>query len=163
MRIGVVSDTHGLVRPEVKDALRGCDIILHAGDINHQGILDELGTIAPVKVVRGNNDTAWAAHIPFTLDLELGGLRICMSHMKRDLPADLTPYDLVVLGHTHKYSETKQGHTTFLNPGSCGPRRFGQAITMASIDIIDDEVVIRRIDISSHHEANRVRSHASPS
>ena len=80
MKIGIISDTHGLLRPEVVKALMGCDAILHGGDINRQEILDQLNTIAPVYVVRGNNDKEWAEHLPLTLDFTLTDLRIFMAH-----------------------------------------------------------------------------------
>jgi len=80
MKIGIISDTHGLLRPEVVKALMGCDAILHGGDINRQEILDQLNTIAPVYVVRGNNDKEWAEHLPLTLDFTLTDLRIFMTH-----------------------------------------------------------------------------------
>ena len=147
IKIGVVSDTHGIVRPEVKEWLKECDLILHGGDINNPMVLGELNSIAPVKVVRGNNDFEWANHIPYNLVFEFAGLRICMAHMKRDLPSDISEFDLVILGHTHKYLETKQGNTTILNPGSCGPRKFGQAVTLALIDVIDRKMSIKRIEI----------------
>ena len=102
MKIGVLSDTHGLLRPEVISALAGCEAILHGGDINRQEILDELETIAPVYVVRGNNDREWAEHIPLFLDFELAGLRVYMAHRRKDLPADLSAWDLVVCGHSHR-------------------------------------------------------------
>ena len=124
MKIGIISDTHGLLRPEVVKALTGCDAILHGGDINRQEILDQLNTIAPVYVVRGNNDKEWAEHLPLTLDFTLTDLRIFMTHKKKDLPEDLSMFDLVVYGHSHKYAETYIGKTLLLNPGSCGPRRF---------------------------------------
>lgn len=104
MKIGIISDTHDLLRPEVVDALQGCDYILHGGDISSQRILDQLEQIAPVKAVRGNNDKEWADHLPFFLDFELGGLRIYMAHKKKDLPEDLTPYHLVIYGHSHQYA-----------------------------------------------------------
>ena len=147
MKIGIISDTHGLLRPEVTAALEGCGAILHGGDISRQIIIDRLTEIAPVYVVRGNNDTGWAEHIPYYLDLELEGIRIYMTHKRRDLPEDLSGYDLVVFGHSHKYEESRQGKTLFLNPGSCGPRRFHQAITMATAEIRDGAIEITRIDI----------------
>ncbi|MBR7187299.1 MAG: metallophosphoesterase family protein [Clostridia bacterium] len=134
MKIGVLSDTHGLLRPEVLEALSGCAAILHGGDINRQDIIDELERIAPVYVVRGNNDREWAQRIPLTLDFTLGGLRVAMAHKKKDLPEDLSPYDLAVFGHSHKYAESRLGRTLLLNPGSCGPRRFNQAITLAVLE-----------------------------
>ena len=84
-RIAVISDTHGLIRPQVREKLAGCEVILHGGDINRQAILDELARIAPVHVVRGNNDKEWAEHLPETLSLELFGLRILMVHNKNCL------------------------------------------------------------------------------
>ena len=150
MKIGVLSDTHDLLRSEVLDALRGCDAILHAGDISSRRILDRLREIAPVKAVRGNNDGEWADDLPLFLDISLGGLRICMAHKKKDLPKDLTPYDLAVCGHTHRYasvwleSEGKK-RTLLLNPGSCGPRRFTQPITMAILTIDADGWDVKQI------------------
>ena len=147
MKIGIISDTHGLLRPEVIESLGDCEAILHGGDINRQEIIDQLEKIAPVYVVSGNNDKEWAEQIPMNLDIELASLRIYMTHKKKDLPIDLSEYDLVVVGHSHKYEEIKQGRTLLLNPGSCGPRRFHQAITMATAEINDGTITVTRIDI----------------
>ena len=147
MKIGILSDTHGLLRPEVMAALSGCEAILHGGDINRQEIIDALERIAPVYVVRGNNDKEWAERLPLFLDFKLTGLRIYMTHKKKDLPNDLSPYDLVVFGHSHKYEESRQGKTLLLNPGSCGPRRFNQAITLAVLEVEAESVRVNRIDI----------------
>ena len=147
MKIGIISDTHGLLRPEVLDALKGSNAILHGGDINKLEVLDDLVKIAPVYAVRGNADKDWAEHIPYLLDFEIGGLRVCMAHKKKDFPADLSEYDLAVFGHSHKYEESRSGKTILLNPGSCGPRRFHQAITMAMLEFDDGDMTITRIDI----------------
>ena len=152
MKIGIISDTHDLLRPEVINALQGCGCILHGGDISSQKVLDQLEEIAPVKAVRGNNDKEWAEHLPVFLDFELAGLRIYMTHKKKDLPGDLTPYDLVIYGHSHQYASAWQDYagkhrTLLLNPGSCGPRRFIQPITMAILRIDPDGWVIRQINI----------------
>ena len=148
MKLGIVSDTHGLLRPEVSAVLEDVDIILHAGDIGGQDILDALGELAPVYAVRGNNDWgSWGESIPLTRDLDLGGLRVCMAHMKRDLPGVLSAFDLVITGHTHKYAEARQGSTLLLNPGSCGPRRFGQPITMALLEADAGKLTVRRVDV----------------
>lgn len=147
MRIGIISDTHGLLRPEVIESLDGCEAILHGGDINKQEIIDQLEKIAPVYAVRGNNDKEWAENIPMFLDFELAGLRIYMTHKKKDLPKDLSPYDFVLIGHSHKYEESRQGTTLIFNPGSCGPRLFHQAITMATAEISGGNIIITRIDI----------------
>ena len=150
MRLGVLSDTHGLLRQEVLNRLAGSDAILHGGDVNNQGILITLGGVAPVYVVRGNNDRDWADGIPLSLDFTLGGIRIFMTHKKRDLPDDLSPYDLVIYGHSHRYEEARQGRTVLLNPGSCGPRRFNQPITMALVDVKDGKIKVTRVDIEDH-------------
>jgi len=147
MKLGILSDTHGLLRPQVLTALKGCDYIFHGGDINRSEIIETLEEIAPVFVVRGNNDKEWAEHIPPFIDLELSGLKIYMAHKKKDLPEDLSEYDLVIYGHSHKYAESRHEKTLFLNPGSCGPRRFDQAITMATIDVKDGSLHVTEIQI----------------
>ena len=122
MKIAVISDTHDLFRPEVLDHLQGCDCILHGGDISSRKILEQLERIAPVRVVRGNNDKEWAEGIPLFLDFELGGLRICMAHKKKDLPKDLSPFDLVVCGHTHRYESTWIDRGAFPQGNARAPR-----------------------------------------
>ena len=148
-KIGILSDTHGLLRPEVLVALEGCDAILHGGDINRQEIIERLEQIAPVYAVRGNNDREWAEHLPLFLDFQLSGLHIYMTHKKKDLPKELSSYDLVVYGHSHRYERRTEGSTILINPGSCGPRRFNQDITLAvmELDEKDRGMVIRRMDI----------------
>lgn len=152
MRIGVLSDTHDLMRPEVLEELQGCDYILHGGDISSQQILDQLEEIAPVYVVRGNNDKEWAAHLPLFLDFELNGYHVYMAHKKKDLPKNLSDYDLVVYGHSHQYAASwleSEGtkRTLLLNPGCCGPRRFHQPITMVILSVDEKGWIINRIDI----------------
>ena len=135
MKIGVISDTRGLLRPEVVDKLQGCDAILHAGDVNKPEILDALRTIAPLHVVRGNNDKDWAEALPQSLTVELGGVRILMIHNKRELPKELGDAQLIVFGHSHKYFEQTIDGRLWLNPGSCGKRRFDQEISFALMEI----------------------------
>lgn len=134
-KIAVISDTHGLIRDQVREKLADCEAILHGGDINRQVILDELAEIAPVYAVRGNNDKEWAEQLPETLSLELFGLRIFMVHNKKYLPGDLDDRELVIYGHSHRYEEKQAEGRTWLNPGSCGPRRFNQPITMAVVRV----------------------------
>ncbi len=156
MKLGIISDTHNLLRPEVLSALAGVDIILHAGDICSREILDRLQETTPVRAVRGNADKEWAENLPPFLDLDLEGLRICMTHKKSDLPKDLSPYGLVVTGHSHQYSETRRGNTLLLNPGSCGPRRFHQKITMALAETENGQIRITRLDIPHTAPAPKV-------
>ncbi len=147
MKIGILSDTHGLLRPEVTEALAGCDVILHAGDINKQSILDALGNIAPLYAVRGNNDKEWAEHLPLRREIELEGRKVFMTHKRSDIPKDTSGYDLVVFGHSHRYEERREGRTLFLNPGSCGPRRLTQPITLAVAEPGADGFHAEKIDI----------------
>ncbi len=105
MKIGIISDTHDLLRSEAVSILTEVDAIFHAGDISSRGILDQLQAMAPVYAVRGNADKEWAEKLPSFLDFELGGLRFYMTHKKKDLPADLSCYDIVIIGHIHQYSE----------------------------------------------------------
>lgn len=145
--IAVISDTHDLLREGVLEKLNGCEAILHGGDISSPEILETLRKIAPVYAVRGNADETWGADLPSVLDTELYGLKICIAHKKKDLPADLARFDLVITGHTHKYEEKRKGHTLFLNPGSCGPRKPGQPVTMAILHISGRDIISERIDL----------------
>lgn len=149
-RIAVLSDTHGLLRQEVVETLEGCSAILHGGDINRREILEELGRIAPVYAVRGNNDKEWAEGMPEELELTLFGIRIYMVHNKKYRKADLQGTDLFIYGHSHKYGEKTEDGIRFLNPGSCGPRRFRQPVTMAVLEVEEDTGAwaIRKIDLT---------------
>lgn len=147
-RAGVISDTHGLLRPEVVEHLQGCDLILHGGDIGGSEILEELEKIAPVRVVRGNNDKEWAEQIPLSEKVEFCGVSVFMCHKKKDIPAELQDTRLVVYGHSHKYSDKEEQGIRFLNPGSCGPRRFNQEISMAVLEVSEKgEIQIEQISI----------------
>lgn len=145
MKVGVISDTHGLLWQEVLEILRSCDCILHAGDINNRGVLDTLEQIAPVYVVRGNNDKEWAEHLPHDLTVQLEGLKIFMVHNKKEtqnLPIDA---DIVIFGHSHKYFEQVIDGKLWLNPGSCGKRRFGQEISLAVLTIDGGNYQVKKI------------------
>ena len=135
IKIGVLSDTHGLLRPAVLEVLRSCDCILHGGDVNKPEILDTLRSIAPLYVVRGNNDREWAEDLPQSLTVTLGGVPFFMVHNKKDFPADLGDARVVVFGHSHRYLEQRRDGRLWLNPGSCGRRRFDQEITMAVVTV----------------------------
>ncbi len=136
--IAIISDTHGLLRPEVLAHLTGVTCILHAGDIAAPDVLTTLEQYAPVHVVRGNNDKEWAEHIPMTLTVEAAGVRFFMTHKKRDIPVPMPDADVIVFGHSHKYAEFDVKGRLFLNPGSCGKRRFDQEITFAMMHVADD-------------------------
>ena len=147
-RIGIISDTHGLLRPEVVKVLEGCEAILHGGDINNSGILDKLNGIAPTHAVRGNNDKEWAKNLPETISTKLYGISFFMVHNKKYIPKDLTDIDVIVYGHSHKYEEKYADGKLWLNPGSCGPRRFTQPITFAVLEAEDDHTFhVEKIEI----------------
>lgn len=147
MKIAILSDTHGLLRPEVVEQLKNADAILHGGDINKQSIMDELRQYAPLYVVRGNNDKEWAEEIPHDLTVTLEGVTFYMVHNKKEVPADLSGLDVVVFGHSHKYVEEEKDGVWWLNPGSCGPRRFHQEITMMMAEVTDGQIRVEKIDI----------------
>lgn len=127
--IAILSDTHGLLRPEVLSRLEEADVILHAGDINTQAIVDRLAACAPLCIIRGNNDKEWAEHIPHDLTVDIESIRFFMVHNKKEVPRDLPGVNVVVFGHSHKYACQEQNGVLWLNPGSCGRRRFDQEIT----------------------------------
>lgn len=140
-KIGILSDTHGLLRPEVAEALADCEAILHGGDINKPAVLEQLNRIAPTYVVRGNNDKEWARELPETLSVSLYGVRFFMVHNKKYIPKGeegLKDTDVIIYGHSHKYEEKHEGGRLYLNPGSCGPRRFTQPVTFAVLTVEDD-------------------------
>lgn len=146
-RIGVLSDTHGLLRPEVLAALSGCDAIIHGGDINKPEILELLEKIAPVYVVRGNNDKEWAEHLPLTLTFQIEQCRFFLVHNKKQVPQDLTGIDAVIFGHSHKYFAQELDGRLWLNPGSCGKRRFDQEITLAILTVDGASLSVEKITI----------------
>lgn len=145
MNLIILSDTHGLLRPAVLELLTSADLILHAGDINSQAVVDKLSSFAPLYVVRGNNDKEWAGDIPHDLTVTLEGVRFYMVHNKKDVPAELDSADVVVFGHSHKYSEEQRGDVLWLNPGSCGPRRFHQEITLMRAQVSGGSIQVEKI------------------
>jgi putative phosphoesterase len=138
MRIGIISDTQGLLRPEAQQALRGVQLIIHAGDVGAPEILVRLKLIAPVFAVRGNVDTQpWAQELPLTTVVETSGFNFYVLHNLQDL--DLKPQaaglDAVISGHTHQAEQRQEAGVLFLNPGSAGPRRFQLPVTLALVEI----------------------------
>ena len=139
--LGLISDTHGLVRPEALEALRGCDLILHAGDIGRPEVLAALGTVARVVAVRGNNDRgAWAKNLPQRRSLKLGEVRVHLLHAVKDLDIELAQVALVVSGHSHRPLIDRRDGVLFVNPGSAGPRRFKLPVSVARCEIVGGRV-----------------------
>lgn len=147
MKVAILSDTHGLLRPEVVEHLKTADAILHGGDINRQAIVDELRQYAPLYIVRGNNDKDWAEAIPHVLTVTLSGVTFYMVHSKKEVPADLSGINVVVFGHSHKYVQEEKNGILWLNPGSCGPRRFHQEITMMMAEVEGGQLRVEKITI----------------
>ena len=147
MKLAILSDTHGLLRPQVVEHLKTADAILHGGDINKPAIVEQLQQYAPLYIVRGNNDKEWAEDIPHDLTVTLEGITFFMVHNKKEVPADLSGVDVVVFGHSHKYVQEEKDGVLWLNPGSCGPRRFHQEITMMMVKIEDGTIQVEKIGI----------------
>ena len=152
MTVGVISDTHGLLRPEAIVALKDCELIVHAGDVGDADILERLRAIAPTVAVRGNVDTsAWAMSLPVTEVVSVGDLQLYMLHdlAQLDLDPKAAGFAAVISGHTHRpVAETRNG-VLYLNPGSAGPRRFSLPTTVARLKLagsrLSHEIVELRI------------------
>ena len=149
MRIGILSDTHGLLRDEVVKALDGVDHIIHAGDIDRKEVIDSLVSMAPVTVVRGNADKDWAEHIPMTASIDLSGKRFYVIHNKAKIDSDLSGYDVIVYGHSHKYSYTEKDGQIWFNPGCCGKRKPGQEISLAIAKITGEDIIFEKVVIDN--------------
>lgn len=150
MEVGVVSDTHGLVRPQLLAALKGVALILHAGDVGGQRVLDELEGVAPVQAVRGNTDRGpLRERLPHTLLVELPGANVYLVHdlYELDIDPEAAEVDLVISGHTHSPSLTREGEVLYLNPGSAGPRRFDRPVAMARLVLGPNGILVRQVDL----------------
>jgi putative phosphoesterase len=152
--IGLISDTHGLVRPAVHDALKGVELILHAGDVGGKAVLDELKLIAPVRAVFGNTDPPGDPNLLQELELSLDGVTVHVSHgheLGSPTPLKLAERysaDVVVYGHTHQQLITRIGGRLIVNPGAAGPRRFKLEPSVAKLEIRDGETEVNIIDIT---------------
>ncbi len=150
--IGVISDTHGLLRPEAIAALRGSQYIIHAGDVGAPEILEKLSAIAPVTAVRGNIDkAAWARELPETQVLEAGGVSIYVLHdlMQLDLKPEAARFDVVISGHSHIPKQEMRNGVLYFNPGSAGPRRFKLPVTLGRLIVKGGKVRSERVTLLS--------------
>ncbi len=148
LRVGLISDTHGLLRPQALESLAGCDHILHAGDVGDAAILAHLAAIAPLTAVRGNNDYgAWARDLPEQATVRLGAVGALVLHDLADLPGTaLDGIAVVVCGHSHRPSIERRGALLVVNPGSAGPRRFRLPVSLGLLHVgadgdVDAELV----------------------
>jgi len=151
LRIGLISDTHGLLRPEALAFLEGSDFIVHGGDIGNAGILEALARIAPLTVVRGNNDReAWADRIAETELVKFGGVQVCAIHDLAQLDIDprAAGVRVVVSGHSHKPKVEEREGVLYINPGSAGPRRFRLPISAAELRIDGGAVDARIVELA---------------
>ncbi len=165
-RIGLISDTHGLLRPEALEFLRGCDRIVHGGDIGGARILESLAAIAPVTAVRGNNDTEpWAAGVHETELIAVRSVRLYVIHDVADMHIDprAEGIHVVVSGHSHKPLLEQREGVLFINPGSAGPRRFKLPMALGELFIEKGSMSARLIDLADGRSiARRGASGASP-
>jgi uncharacterized protein len=149
-KLGLISDTHGLLRDEAVRALRGSELILHAGDVGGPGILETLRGVAPVVAVRGNVDTdSWGQTLPLTEVVQAGLATIYMLHILQDLGLDpaAAGFQIVVSGHSHKPGQTEKDGVVYINPGSAGPRRFQLPVTVARLDLVKRPWRVELIDL----------------
>jgi putative phosphoesterase len=149
--IGLISDTHGLLRREALAALKGSDLIIHAGDVGDATIIDELRTVAPVIAVRGNIDKGLlAAQLPETAVVEAGRARIYILHDVQELAIDpaAAGFQIIISGHSHKPSRSERSGVTYVNPGSAGPRRFQLPITVARLNLGQSPWTVDFIDLN---------------
>jgi uncharacterized protein len=150
-RIGLISDTHGLLRPEALSFLRGSDVIVHAGDIGNAGVLEALAAIAPVTAVRGNNDTgSWADALPETALLRFGAVLLYALHdlAALDIDAHANGVRVVVCGHSHRPRIEERDGVLYVNPGSAGPRRFRLPVSVAELLVDGASVVPRLVELA---------------
>jgi putative phosphoesterase len=154
LRIGLISDTHGLLRPEARRFLEGSDHIVHGGDIGDSRVLEALESIAPVTAVRGNNDRgSWAAHIPETQILHVGGIVVYAVHdiAQLDIEPGAAGVRVVVSGHSHKPSVEQRDGILYVNPGSAGPRRFNLPISVGELMVVGNDVSARIVELGGPH------------
>jgi putative phosphoesterase len=149
-RVGLISDTHGLLRPEAKAFLEGCDYIVHAGDIGHAGILEELTKLAPVTAVRGNNDKGlWAEHLRETEFLRVGEVFVYVIHdlARLEIEPNAAGARVVVSGHSHQPLVEERNGVLYVNPGSAGPRRFKLPIVVGELLVTGSSVSARIVEL----------------
>lgn len=154
MRIAVISDTHGLLRPEVMDIIQTSDTVIHGGDVDDLKILHEIKAAAdgkPLFIARGNNDRG--LDLSASLKFEISGVKFFLVHNKNDIPKNVDA-DVIIFGHSHKYYERKIDGKLWLNPGSCGKKRFNLPLTMAILNIESGKYTVKKIEIESQDNAS---------
>jgi uncharacterized protein len=163
MRVGVISDTHGLMRPQALEALRGCEAVLHAGDIGSPDVLDALRLLAPLTCVRGNNDTEpWANGIPESVTVEIEGVRVHLVHDLEQMKATEVRPGVIVSGHSHRPVIETHAGVLYFNPGSAGPRRFKLPVAVGILEIAAGSAHGRIIELEvparAHDSKGQIKS-----
>jgi uncharacterized protein len=163
MIVGVISDTHGLLRPEAIEALHGAELIVHAGDVGEARVLEHLRAIAPTIAVRGNVDTGqWARALPMTDVVAVGELQLYVLHdlSALDLDAKAAGFAAVISGHTHRVSAQMRDGVLYLNPGSAGPRRFALPVSLARLRVEGSRLSHEIVELSVPGSRSTPRPHA---
>mgnify|MGYP000226413685 FL=1 len=145
IRVAIMADTHGVLRPEVERILETCDVIVHAGDFDNQMLYHKLNVDQPLYAVRGNNDRGWSGGLGQVNRFEIGGVKFIMAHERVDIPSVLKDIQVVIFGHSHMYYQQEISGRLWLNPGSCGYKRFTLPLSMAVMTIEDGTYEVETI------------------
>lgn len=155
IRAAVISDTHGLLRPQVEQVIQSCDAVIHAGDFDNQMLYHKLKIKQPLYAVRGNNDGDWAEQLPKIRRFSLGGFQFLMVHEQFELPKTLGDAQIIIFGHSHLYAQKQEEGRLWLNPGSCGYRRFTLPLSMAVLTLEEDSLEVETIWLEEEGEKGR--------
>lgn len=161
IRAAVISDTHGLLRPEVERILQTCDVVIHAGDFDNQMIFHKLNISWPLYAVRGNNDGSWADQLPLIRKFALGGVRFLMVHDRSDLSKDLGDAQIIIFGHSHMPHCRKQDGRLWLNPGSCGYRRFTLPLSLNVLTLNSEGCIIETFWLKENGDKLEIQKETS--
>lgn len=161
IRAAVISDTHGLLRPEVERILQSCDVVIHAGDFDNQMVFHKLNIKRPLYAVRGNNDDNWAEQLPFVRRFKLGDFQFLLTHDQEDIPLDLEDVQIIIFGHSHRYAQKQEHGRLWLNPGSCGYRRFTLPLSMAVLTLEGDHCQIETVFLAEDGEEGKQEKETS--
>ncbi len=145
IKVGIIADTHGRIRPQVLDLLEDCDYILHAGDFAEEQVLDQIRFLAKLYVVRGNSDSWWADYLAEKQVFRIGELNFVLIHDRAKAYPEAAEADVIVYGHTHRYKEEVIDGRLWLNPGSCGSSRFGEKLSFVLMEVEGHEYAFERI------------------
>lgn len=161
IRAAVISDTHGLLRPEVEKILQSCDVVIHAGDFDNQMVYHKLKIKRPLYAVRGNNDGEWAEQLPLIRRFALGGFSFLLVHDQEDIPQDVKEAQVIIFGHSHMHFQRQENGRLWLNPGSCGYRRFTLPLSLVVLTLEDEGCEIESIFLEEGEDGLMLRKESS--